>query len=88
MIVLGADAHKRSHTIAAVETATGQVLGDKTAAAAARGFGQLLIWARGLDRQRVWAQRRSSWEFHVSRRADGGPAVQQFMQSLRLAVWI
>jgi hypothetical protein len=69
MIVLGADAHKRSHTIAAVETATGQVLGDKTAAAAARGFGQLLIWARGLDRQRVWAQRRSSWEFHVSRRA-------------------
>jgi hypothetical protein len=28
MIVLGADAHKRSHTIAAVEAATGQVLGD------------------------------------------------------------
>ena len=30
MIVLGADAHKRSHTIAAIEAATGQVLGDKT----------------------------------------------------------
>ena len=55
MIVLGADAHKRSHTIAAVQTATGQVLGDKTAAATARGFGLLLIWARGLDPDRVWA---------------------------------
>ncbi len=55
MIVLGADAHKRSHTIAAVEAATGQMLGDKTAAATARGFGVLLIWARGLDRDRVWA---------------------------------
>ena len=55
MIVLGADAHKRSHTVAAVQAATGQVLGDKTAAATARGFGPLLIWARGLDRDRVWA---------------------------------
>jgi len=55
MIVLGADAHKRSHTIAALQAATGQVLGDKTATAVARGFGQLLIWARGLDRERVWA---------------------------------
>jgi transposase len=55
MIVLGADAHKRSHTIAAVVVATGQVLDDKTAATSARGFGQLLIWARGLDSDRVWA---------------------------------
>jgi hypothetical protein len=55
MIVLGADAHKRSHTIAAVQTATGQVLGDETAAATARGFGVLLVWARDLDRERVWA---------------------------------
>jgi hypothetical protein len=30
MIVLGADTHKSSHTIAAVEAATGQLLGDKT----------------------------------------------------------
>ena len=55
MIVLGADAHKRSHTIAAVEAVTGQVLGDKTTAATARGFGMLLLWARSLDRDRVWA---------------------------------
>ena len=55
MIVLGADAHKRSHTIAAVAAATGEVLGEKTVAVGARGFGALLIWARGLDRERVWA---------------------------------
>ena len=55
MIVLGADAHKRSHTIAAVQAATGEVLGDKTAAVSASGFGQLLIWARGLEGERMWA---------------------------------
>jgi transposase len=55
MIVLGADAHKRSHTIAAVQAVTGQVLGDKTATATAGGFGVLLMWARGLEGERVWA---------------------------------
>ena len=30
MIVLGADTHKRSHTIAAVAAATGELLGEKT----------------------------------------------------------
>jgi transposase len=55
MIVLGADTHKRSHTIAAINTATGQVLGDKTVQVGARGFATLLIWARGLDGARVWA---------------------------------
>jgi hypothetical protein len=44
MIVLGADTHKRSHTIAGVELATGQVVGDKTVAVGARGFAALLIW--------------------------------------------
>jgi hypothetical protein len=38
MIVLGADTHKSSHTIAAVDTATGQVLGDKSIAVGGRGF--------------------------------------------------
>jgi transposase len=55
MIVLGADAHKRSHTIAAVDAATGQVLGEKTVAVGARGFAALVVWARGLDGERVWA---------------------------------
>ena len=30
MIVLGADMHKRSHTVAAIVATTGEVLGDKT----------------------------------------------------------
>ena len=30
MIVLGADMHKRSHTIAAVAAVSGELLGDKT----------------------------------------------------------
>ena len=55
MIVLGADTHKRSHTIAAVAAATGELLGEKTVAVGARGFAALLIWARGLDGERVWA---------------------------------
>ena len=55
MIVLGADSHKRSHTIAAVAAATGQVLGEKTVAVGARGFAALVVWARGLGGERVWA---------------------------------
>ena len=55
MIVLGADMHKRSHTLAAVAAATGEMRGDKTAAVGAGGFGQALRWARGLGRERVWA---------------------------------
>jgi hypothetical protein len=30
MIVLGADAHKSSHTIAAVDASTGELLSDRT----------------------------------------------------------
>jgi transposase len=55
MIVLGADTHKSSHTIAAVELATGQLRGDKTVQVGARGFAAVVMWARGLDRERVWA---------------------------------
>jgi transposase len=55
MIVLGADTHKRSHTIAAVAAGTGEVLGEKTVPVGARGFAELLAWARGLGGERVWA---------------------------------
>ena len=55
MIVLGADTHKSSHTVAAVNVATGQLLDDKTVQVGARGFSALLAWARSLDRERVWA---------------------------------
>ena len=55
MIVLGADTHKRSHTVAAVAAATGELLGEQTDAVGRRGFDALLRWARGLDGERVWA---------------------------------
>jgi len=55
MMVLGAHTHKRSHTIAAVAAATGELLGEKTVAVGARGFASLLVWARGLEGERVWA---------------------------------
>jgi hypothetical protein len=38
MIVLGADMHKSSHTIAGIAARTGEMLGDKTVSVGARGF--------------------------------------------------
>src|SRR5665809_72671 len=55
MIVIGADTHKRSHTVAAVDAATGRLLDEQTIAARRRSFGALLIWARGHGGERVWA---------------------------------
>ena len=55
MIVLGGDTHKRSHTIAAVDSATGELFGEKTIGVGVRGFAALLIWARDLEGERVWA---------------------------------
>jgi transposase len=55
MIVLGADMHKSSHTVAAVAAATGEMLGEKTVAVGVRGFGEVLRWARGVAAERVWA---------------------------------
>jgi len=42
MIVLGADMHKRSHTIAAVVAGSGELLGDQTIAVGQRGFVEVL----------------------------------------------
>jgi transposase len=55
MIVLGADTHKCSHTVAAVDAATGRVAGDRTVRAKRRSFDDLLQWARALAGERVWA---------------------------------
>src|SRR6188472_3805496 len=55
MIVLGADAHKRSHTIAAVSATTGELLGEQTVQSGAKGSAALLGWARALGAERVWA---------------------------------
>jgi transposase len=71
MIVLGADMHKSSHTIAAVTATTGEMLGDKTAAVGARGFDGVLQWARALGRERVWALEDCR---HVSGSFDGPQA--------------
>jgi hypothetical protein len=46
MIVSGADTHKRSHTVGAVDAATGRVLADRTVKAKRRSFDDLLSWAR------------------------------------------
>ena len=55
MIVLGADTHKRSHTVAAVAAATGELLGERTVPVGWRGFDALLVWGRSFDGERVWA---------------------------------
>jgi Transposase len=55
MIVIGADTHKRSHTCAAAKAGTGELAGEKTAAARRPGFRELLDWGRSLDPDRIWA---------------------------------
>jgi transposase len=55
MIVIGADTHKRSHTVAAVDAATAHVLGERTLSARQRSFDVLLAWARSHGAERVWA---------------------------------
>src|SRR5918911_673143 len=55
MIVLGADMHKQSHTVAAIGATTGEVLGEQTVGVGDAGFRALLDWARSVDEQRVWA---------------------------------
>jgi hypothetical protein len=59
MIVLGADTHKRSHTIAAVSPMTGELLGEQTVPSGAKGSAALLSWARSLGAERVWAPPRT-----------------------------
>ena len=53
-MVLGADTHKRSHTIAAVCASTGELLGEQTVQSGAKGSAALLRWVRELGQERVW----------------------------------
>lgn len=55
MIVIGADTHKRSHTLAAVRESTGRVLGDCTVRSRRTSFQEMLVWARTFEGERVWA---------------------------------
>src|SRR4051794_29144347 len=55
MIVIGADTHKSTHTLAAVDAATGRVVATRTVAADRDGMLAAWRWAHRLDGERVWA---------------------------------
>lgn len=55
MIVVGVDPHKATHTAAAIASLTGELRGELTVKARDRGHEELLDWARGLDRARLFA---------------------------------
>ena len=55
MIVIGADTHKGSHTLAAVDAATGRLLATRTVGVDRDGMLEAWRWAHALDDQRVWA---------------------------------
>jgi transposase len=67
MIVIGADTHKQSHCLAAVDGATGAVVGECTIGADGAGHRRALGWARELGEERVWAIEDCR---HVSRRLE------------------
>ncbi|HEX5291940.1 MAG TPA: IS110 family transposase [Streptosporangiaceae bacterium] len=54
MVVLGVDAHKRSHTVVAVDEA-GRKLGQRTAGTTSGDHLALLAWAQELGGDRLWA---------------------------------
>lgn len=55
MIVIGVDAHKRTHTCVAARELTGRQIATRTVAARDAGLGSMLAWARELESGRVWA---------------------------------
>lgn len=67
MIVIGADTHKGSHVLAAVNEGTGRVRGNREIKADDAGHLAAVRWARGLDKERVWAIEDCR---HVSRRLE------------------
>ncbi len=67
MVVIGADTHKGSHALAAVDEGTGRVRGSREIKADGAGHLAAVRWARGLDDDRVWAIEDCR---HVSRRLE------------------
>src|ERR1700757_2536053 len=57
MIVIGADTHKRNHTLVAVDGQTGAARGQLQIAASDAGALAALRFAAGLDEERGWAVR-------------------------------
>jgi transposase len=67
MIVIGADIHKSSHALAAVNATTGVIVGELEVKARESGHLEALRWARELDGDRVWAIEDCR---HLSRRIE------------------
>jgi transposase len=67
MIVIGADTHKGSHALAAVDEGTGKVRGHREIKADDAGHLAAVRWARGLEGERAWALEDCR---HVSRRFE------------------
>jgi transposase len=67
MIVIGADTHKRSHALAAVDGGTGALVGERAITADDAGHLDALRWARARGEDRVWAIEDCR---HVSRRLE------------------
>jgi transposase len=55
VVVFGVDAHKQTHTSAAVDEATARAIKDITVTADGDGHRELLEFARGLSEERIWA---------------------------------
>jgi len=55
MMVLGIDPHKKSHTVVALEAATGELVAELTVAADRCGHERLIAWARRLTPERRFA---------------------------------
>jgi transposase len=55
MIVIGADTHKRTHALAAVDDGTGRIRGARQINSDEQGHIAAVRWARELDDERVWA---------------------------------
>ena len=79
MIVIGADTHKGSHALAAVDEGTGRVRGSREIGLTMRGtwprFGGLVVWTRtGCGRSRTAGMCRGGSSRHCWRRASGSSA--------------
>ena len=65
--MIGADTHKRTHALAAVDDGTGRVRASRQIGADEAGHLAAVRWARELDAERVWALEDCR---HVSRRLE------------------
>ncbi len=54
-LVIGVDPHKQTHTAAAVNSGSGELVDERTAAARPAGYGELLALAQVADEDRLWA---------------------------------